>query len=174
MPNTYFKQTQGYRPSAGPGRAKGSTNVLSRSIREGLLAVWHRCGSVEGMVQWVERDDSNRTAFYGFLTKLLPAELAEAGYGSGITVIVQRSISKDTEVMSTGHDVLPATGGEIPDSRGQGMGPDLGTLTHESQLTHEESGVPTQSGAGGTGGYFGRARTGKGSPTGGHAGGGGA
>ena len=91
MPNTYFKQTQGYRPSAGPGRAKGSTNVLSRSIREGLLAVWHRCGSVEGMVQWVERDDSNRTAFYGFLTKLLPAELAEAGYGSGITVIVQRS-----------------------------------------------------------------------------------
>ena len=130
------------------------------------------------MVQWVERDDSNRTAFYGFLTKLLPAELAEAGYGSGITVIVQRSISKDTEVMSTGHDVLPATGGEIPDSRGQGMGPDLGTLTHEHSgtqpLTHEESGVPTQSGAGGTGGYFGRARTGKGSPTGGHAGGGGA
>ena len=120
------------------------------------------------MVQWVERDDSNRTAFYGFLTKLLPAELAEAGYGSGITVIVQRSISKDTEVMSTGHDVLPATGGEIPDSRGQGMGPDLGTLTHDSGGSqtpmHDSSGAePLTS----QGGYFGRAREGKGSPTGG-------
>ena len=163
MPNTYFKQTQGYRPSAGPGRAKGSTNVLSRSIREGLLAVWHRCGSVEGMVQWVERDDSNRTAFYGFLTKLLPAELAEAGYGSGITVIVQRSISKDTEVMSTGHDVARIEGGDNPDSRGQGMGPDLGTLTHEESGTQPLTHDSTEKAEG----YFGRARTGKGSPIGG-------
>ena len=114
------------------------------------------------MVQWVERDDSNRTAFYGFLTKLLPAELAEAGYGNGITVIVQRSISKDTEVL---RDQVSAVieGGDNHDSRGQGMGPDLGTLTHEHSGTQPLTHDSTEK----AGGYFGRAREGKGSPTGG-------
>ena len=155
----------------GPGRPHGSKNKATESIRWGFVEAYRQLGGVDGLVQWGrEKPD----LFYPMLTKLLPVELAEGGHGNGITVIVQRhSFNKDTEQSSKGNEVLSAQvsavieGGDTPDSRGQGMGPDLGTLTHESQLTHEESGVPTQSVAGGTGGYFGRARTGKGSPTGG-------
>ena len=108
--------------------------------------------------------------FYPMLTKLLPAELAEGGHGNGITVIVQRNyINKDTEQSSKGSEVLSAQvsavieGGDNPDSRGQGMGPDLGTLTHEHSGTQSLTHDSTEK----AGGYFGRARTGKGSPTGG-------
>jgi hypothetical protein len=94
MPNTKFKQRLGYNK----GRTPGSPNVLTRSIREGLLAVWHQVNGVDGMVQWVERDDSNRGQFYGFLTKLLPTELAESGLTGNITVIVQRSPSPTESV----------------------------------------------------------------------------
>lgn len=86
MPNLKFKQRMPY----SPGRTKGSANVLTRSIREGLLATWHRVQGVEGMVEWVERNDDNRTAFYGFLTKLLPHELAESGLSGHLTIVVQR------------------------------------------------------------------------------------
>ena len=40
------------------------------------------------MLKWVEESNDNRTAFYGYLTKLLPAELAESGAGGSIKVIV--------------------------------------------------------------------------------------
>ena len=138
------------------GRQHGAKNKATESIRWGIVEAYRQLGGVDGLVQWGK---ANPSLFYPMLVKLLPAELAEAGHGSGITVIVQRQIAPTTETVQ----VNPY--GEIPDSGGQGMGPDVGTLTHESQLTL--SGVPTQSGAGGTGGDVGRARTGEGSPTGG-------
>ena len=166
-PASYFKPTLARRTRK---------RYIGSSIRQSIQHVFEGLGGWEAMMDWAK---ANPTVFYSqVVPKLLPTELAEGGHGNGITVIVQRhSFNKDTEQSSKGSEVLSAQvsavieGGEIPDSRGQGMGPDLGTLTHEHSgtqpLTHEESGVPTQSGAGGTGGYFGRARTGKGSPTGG-------
>ena len=156
----------------GPGRPHGSKNKATESIRWGFVEAYRQLGGVDGLVQWGrEKPD----LFYPMLTKLLPVELAEGGHGNGITVIVQRHYSnKDTEQSSKGSEVLSAQvsavieGGEIPDSRGQGMGPDLGTLTHDSGGSqtpmHDSSGAePLTS----QGGYFGRAREGKGSPTGG-------
>ena len=80
------------------------------------------------MLQWATE---HRGEFYlSIYPKLLATEHESSV--TGITVIVQRSVSsKDTEQSSTGHEGLPAMGGDCPDSRGQGMGPDVGTLTHQ-------------------------------------------
>mgnify|MGYP006374796067 FL=1 len=84
MPNLAFKQRLGYNR----GRLPGSKNVLSTSIRQGLLAVWHQSGGVEGMLQWVQESSENRGQFYGYLTKVLPHELAESDVGQSIKIVV--------------------------------------------------------------------------------------
>lgn len=84
MPNLAHKRKLGY----GPGRPLGQANVLSNTVRLGLLAVWERTGGVEGMVKWVEESSENRGQFYGYLTKILPHELAESGAGTPIRVLV--------------------------------------------------------------------------------------
>lgn len=87
MPNLSHKLKLGY----APGRRTGKPNLLTTSIRQGLLAVWHRCEGEDGMVKWVERSDAHRSQFYAMLCKLLPAELAESGAGQGILVRIDRS-----------------------------------------------------------------------------------
>ena len=163
-PASYFKPTLARRTRK---------RYIGSSIRQSIQQVFEGLGGWEAMMDWAK---ANPTVFYSqVVPKLLPTELAEGGHGNGITVIVQRHyINKDTEQSSKGSEVLSAQvsavieGGDTPDSRGQGMGPDLGTLTHDSGGSqtpmHDSSGAePLTS----QGGYFGRAREGKGSPTGG-------
>jgi hypothetical protein len=93
MPNQAFKSTLGYNP----GRAN-KPNVLNSSVRQGILAVWHRTGGVEGMVKWVEESSDNRGQFYGYLTRLLPHELAESGLAGSITVHIHAKPKPITEI----------------------------------------------------------------------------
>ena len=107
MPNVLFKQRLGYNR----GRPVGKANILSNSIRHGLLAVWHQTSGIEGMVKWVEESSENRGQFYGYLTKILPAELAESGAGGSSKVIVYGKPDQQPMVIASSDrsiDALPA------------------------------------------------------------------
>jgi len=71
------------------GRQPGTRNVHSKTVKHNVMQVFEGLGGWEAMLHWAKE---NQTAFYTVVyPKLLPAELAESGHGSGITVIVQRS-----------------------------------------------------------------------------------
>ena len=81
-PNHYFK------PQNKLGRPKGRKNDVTRTIRWGLVEAYRQLGGVQGLVKWgSEKPD----LFYPLLTKLIPSEMLEQGYGQPITVVIQRS-----------------------------------------------------------------------------------
>ena len=104
MPNIGHKLRLGY----SPGRQAGKANILSQTVRSGLLATYHRVGGIDGMVKWVEESSENRGQFYGYLTKLLPAELAESGAGGSIKVIVYGKPDQQPIVLASSESSTPA------------------------------------------------------------------
>ena len=108
MPNTAFKSTLGYNP----GRAS-KPNVLNSTVRHALLAVFQRTGGLEGMIKWVEESSDHRGQFYGYLTRLLPHELAESGLAGSITVHIHQ---KPKPLPLTEINVERAPDHNIPDS----------------------------------------------------------
>lgn len=71
------------------GRPKGAKNKIPVHIRMGIVQVYERLGGPDGLLAWAM---DNPDTFYGsVLPRVLPAELAESGHGSGITVIIQRT-----------------------------------------------------------------------------------
>ena len=51
------------------GRPKGSRNRLTRDVKEAILLVFEGIGGVQRMIDWVNRNEANETAFF---TKIYP------------------------------------------------------------------------------------------------------
>ena len=106
----YFSQTPVHISRA--GRPKGAKNIVGQSVRWNLLEAYRRNGGLEWLTSWGQ---ANPDLFFPLLSKLLPHELAESGYGQALTVIVQRAGSpehpKVLKSLPTEEDPQPSTAG---------------------------------------------------------------
>lgn len=67
---------KGHRPpNAGIGRVKGVPNKLTQSVKDCMALAFDRLGGVDGLVDWAERDDKNRSTFYQSWSRLAPREV---------------------------------------------------------------------------------------------------
>lgn len=62
------------------GRAKGTPNKLSSTVKENVIAVFNRLEGTAGMAKWAKE---NPTAFYQIYSKLLPTEVEQKTEHSG-------------------------------------------------------------------------------------------
>lgn len=86
------------------GRQLGSANKTSQSIRWGFVEAYRQLGGVDGLVKWGrEKPD----LFYPMLKALLPTEMAEAGLGGNLTIVVQRTPS-EKPLPQSAIDVTPS------------------------------------------------------------------
>lgn len=58
------------------GRKKGTKNVVSRTVKENILAVFNRLGGTAGMAKWA---NDNQTDFYRLYGRLAPVEQHVSG-----------------------------------------------------------------------------------------------
>jgi hypothetical protein len=58
------------------GRKKGTSNKLSSTVKDNVIAVFDRLGGIEHMAEWAS---DNPTQFYNIYSKLLPIEMHGAG-----------------------------------------------------------------------------------------------
>jgi hypothetical protein len=59
-----------------PGRPRGSANVIGRTVKQDMLAVYDRLGSAEGLFKWCKRNPSNLSLFYRMVISLIPKSLS--------------------------------------------------------------------------------------------------
>lgn len=71
--NNNLKPNRKGQPRRG-GRAKGTKNKFTVSMKEAVLSVFNIIGSEMGMATWA-RKAANRKAFYNIAAKLIPQEL---------------------------------------------------------------------------------------------------
>lgn len=64
---------------AGAGRPKGSTNNLSRQVKENIVDVFEMLGGKDAMAQWATSDEKNLTEFYRLYTRMAPIEQKVTG-----------------------------------------------------------------------------------------------
>ena len=58
-----------------PGRPKGKGNLIGRTVKQDMLAVYERLGSAEGLWKWTKRNPSNLSLFYRMVISLIPKNL---------------------------------------------------------------------------------------------------
>jgi len=77
---TTKKQNGGYRSieGAGPGRPKGSKNKFT-SLKDTFLGVFEKMGGEEELLAWAKKSERNKAVFYGWITKMLPANVDFTG-----------------------------------------------------------------------------------------------
>jgi hypothetical protein len=68
-------------PKRRPGRKPGVPNKISGTVKENVIAVFHRIGGNHALAEWAEE---NRTEFYRLYAKLLPTETMITG---NITIV---------------------------------------------------------------------------------------
>lgn len=73
------------------GRAKGTPNKLSATVKENIVAVFNRLDGTAGMAAWARE---NPTPFYQIYSRLLPTEV-EGTLDASLTVEILR-FGKDT------------------------------------------------------------------------------
>jgi hypothetical protein len=59
-----------------PGRPRGSANVIGRTVKQDMIAVYDRLGSAEGLYKWCKRNPSNLSLFYRMVISLIPKSLS--------------------------------------------------------------------------------------------------
>jgi hypothetical protein len=75
----------------GPGRPKGCKNRFT-SLKESFLSVFKKLGGTDALYKWANKNDHNKGIFYGWITKMLPANLDIA---ADILVTVKKVISDE-------------------------------------------------------------------------------
>ena len=60
-------------PNAGKGRAKGTPNKTTASVKAALVEAFDKMGGVPSLVRWAKQ---NETEFYKLWTKMLPTEVS--------------------------------------------------------------------------------------------------
>ena len=83
------KQNKGNpHPKAGPGRPKGSTNVMTKALKDMILGALDRAGGEDWLL---EQAQVNPAAFMTLIGKVLPSEMQVTGKdgaaGIGIRII---------------------------------------------------------------------------------------
>lgn len=61
------------------GRAAGTPNKMSATVKENVIAVFNRLEGTAGMAKWAKE---NPTAFYQIYSKLLPSEVENKHSGA--------------------------------------------------------------------------------------------
>ena len=75
----------------GPGRPKGCKNRFT-SLKDSFLGVFKKLGGTEALYEWASKNDRNKAIFYGWITKMLPANVDVAG---DISVTVKKVVSDE-------------------------------------------------------------------------------
>ena len=70
-----------------PGRAKGCKNKFT-SLKESFLDVFKQLGGTQALYDWAEKNDHNKGIFYGWITKMLPANVNLSGEISTIIKVI--------------------------------------------------------------------------------------
>jgi len=70
------------------GRQKGTSNKVTRGVRDNILDVFERIGGVKNFAAWAV---DNQTEFYRHYAKLLPLEI-NGNTTSVINIIVDKNI----------------------------------------------------------------------------------
>jgi len=73
------------------GRPKGSVNKFT-TLKTAFLNVFKRLGGENALLEWVESNNHNKTLFYQWITKMLPATNIEDVHGE-ITLNVKKIIT---------------------------------------------------------------------------------
>ncbi len=60
-----------------PGRPVGAKNKATQSIKQLFLDVFDEAGGKGAFVTWMKKSDRNRALFYGWMHKMLPANVVE-------------------------------------------------------------------------------------------------
>jgi hypothetical protein len=78
-----FQKGQSGNPA---GRKPGSKNILTKTVKENLVAAFEQMGGLPAFVQWAKKNPKD---FYGHYAKMLPLEVSGPD-GTGITVVIQK------------------------------------------------------------------------------------
>lgn len=58
------------------GRAKGTPNKVTKTLRDDIIEVHEKLGGTNGMLTWAQESDVNKRIFYSqILPKVLPKEI---------------------------------------------------------------------------------------------------
>ena len=58
------------------GRPKGAKNLVSKTVKEDILSVYHRLGGANGLYKWCKAQPSNLHTFYRSMFSLLPKDIS--------------------------------------------------------------------------------------------------
>lgn len=72
----------------GPGRPKGMPNKFT-TLKNAFIEAFDRTGGTDGLVEWIDKSSRNREAFYNWITKLFPHEVALSGSESGKELVLK-------------------------------------------------------------------------------------
>ena len=96
------------------GRRNGAKNVNSLTVKRNVMAVFEGLGGWQAMLEWAK---DNPNLFYGHVyPKLIPAEIAEAGLGTGhITVHIHADpkLPSSNPLVINGPEVEIPTGSDV-------------------------------------------------------------
>lgn len=71
------------------GRQKGAINLTHALARQGIAKVYKLLGGEQGLWQWCQASEKNKTMFYTqLLPKLIPAEIADQHGDNRIQVVI--------------------------------------------------------------------------------------
>lgn len=109
----YFTDVQKNLTNQGRGRPKGSLNRTHATVRWSLIEAFRLTGGVQALVKWGK---ANPDLFYPMLTKLLPTELAEAGYSGDnrIQVVILPPGQAQSQVAEVGRSDEQSHRASIP------------------------------------------------------------
>ena len=87
------------------GRPRGSGNVIGRTVKQDMIAVYDRLGSAEGLYKWCKRNPSNLSLFYRMVISLIPNSLS---IDSHVTLSLSKLSDQDLKDIIKRGEVLAA------------------------------------------------------------------
>ena len=95
MPTPKFKRGDKRPPNA--GRKKGTSNKVSKNIKDNFEAVFEKLGGAQGFYDWAKKNAHTQGAFYQMYSKMLPSnvDMAHSGKIDHAIFIMPRPKSKE-------------------------------------------------------------------------------
>ena len=88
MPDTKFKRGK---PKTG-GRKKGTSNKVTKNIKENFEAVFEKLGGTEGFYKWAAKNSHTQASFYQMYSKMLPSNM-DVEHSGKVSINVDRIIT---------------------------------------------------------------------------------
>lgn len=77
MPTKKFQKGDKKPPNS--GRKKGTSNKVTKNIKENFEAVFEKLGGVKGFCDWAKKNAHTQGAFYSMYSKMLPSNVTVDG-----------------------------------------------------------------------------------------------